>query len=316
MNDEIYIIPTYLVNDKVKEFTRNSIQAIKAHGKEILLISHYYIPIEFQEMVDYCIYDKRNVMLDGDYKGWLHRKHLDQGFEIKSQEFVKSNSTIACFYFNHALSYIKNLGKRIVRLVDYDNIWNDLSEFDNNYKLLTTTNYESVRFKYDNSNEYFANMWSVDLFKHDLTRYEVFETYLLETVAKVRRYEEWYPRYFMNSENVFWKFKSTVDKNNELALSSVIEPEWVCLAIGENSDEKLLYLVNPTDTPTEEYTIQIDSLEFKLSIDPHTYNSFPIEDGEKEVKVYKNNIEIRYYNLDTMNINHQRHMSTLIRYEQ
>lgn len=315
MNDEIYLVPTYLVNDKVKEYTRNTIQALKANGKEILLYSHYYIPEEFQQMVDYCIYDKRNTMLsENQYKGWLHRKHFSDKFEVKSKEFLTSNSSVACFYFNHALSYIKNLEKRIVHLVDYDNVWNNLDVFENNYKILTTTNYESIRFKYDDSNQLFANIWSVDLSKHNLDRYIQTEEYLKHTVSQIRRYEEWYPVHFMDGENVLWKYKSEADRGNELALSSVNEPEWVCLAVEELNEDNYIYFCNPS--PNElNYELERNEYRSDITLSPFTYYILPLNEDDKILRVFKNGNEIRNYDLENIDINEQRETSTLIRYE-
>jgi hypothetical protein len=120
-NDEIYYIPTYMVNPKVKEYTYNLIKYLKSQDKEIILVSHYPIPIEFQELVDYCIYDKRNVLLyEDEYKGHLSQEN--EVFTIFSQEFFSYNSTIACYYFYSALFLAKFLGKRIVHSIDYDTI--------------------------------------------------------------------------------------------------------------------------------------------------------------------------------------------------
>jgi glycosyltransferase involved in cell wall biosynthesis len=62
VEEEAFILSTYPILNSVTETTIECIKALKQTGKKIILTSHLPIPKELQELVDYCIYDKNNLL--------------------------------------------------------------------------------------------------------------------------------------------------------------------------------------------------------------------------------------------------------------
>ena len=56
---DIIIIGTYPDHPKKMEMLRECIERVRPLGYDILVVSHYPIPTDIQEMVDYVIYDKK-----------------------------------------------------------------------------------------------------------------------------------------------------------------------------------------------------------------------------------------------------------------
>ena len=65
ISEEAIVISTYPVLSSIIETTKECILALKETGRKIILTSHVPIPIELQELVDYCVYDKNNIFLNG-----------------------------------------------------------------------------------------------------------------------------------------------------------------------------------------------------------------------------------------------------------
>jgi hypothetical protein len=96
----IIIIGTYPNHPHKMEMLRECIERVKPLGYDILVVSHYPLPTDIQEMVDYVIYDKENVMMVDscpEYSfgvdGFVVKKHSNEG--------------------GHALSVVKNINNGI-----------------------------------------------------------------------------------------------------------------------------------------------------------------------------------------------------------
>jgi hypothetical protein len=228
-DDEIYCVTTYMINQKIKDYTRNLIKFLKERNKQVLLISHYQIPVEFQEMVDYCIYDNRNHLLyENKYKGWLcYKNNL---FYVESQEFYSSNSTLACYYFHSALFFSKFINKNIVHFIDYDSNVLNLDQYDENYKILKDSEYTSVRYKTTSGDSFenktlqalFADTSSINLAKFNLDNLIVSEEKLKNLIEKFRTYELFYERYFLLFEKIYWKSYEEIKKSAEIDKLKVV----------------------------------------------------------------------------------------------
>ena len=264
-NDEIYYIPTYMVNPKVKEYTYNLIKYLKSQDKEIILISHYPIPIKFQELVDYCIYDKRNVLLyEDEYKG--HLSQDNEVFTIFSQEFFSYNSTIACYYFYSALFLAKFLGKRIVHSIDYDNIIDNLDQYEENYEILTTTDYSSVRYKNDN-NVLFADTYSTDISKLNLDFFIKDEEELKKLANIYRRFEEFHEHHMFPQEKIYWKNWNDINKSINPGLEHLDSPDRICLAVDVDTNQLFLAIILTKDDKLDKsYNVILDERKFSQHI--------------------------------------------------
>jgi len=62
VEEEAFVLSTYPILNSVIETTIECIKALKQAGRKIILTSHLPIPKELQELVEYCIYDKNNLL--------------------------------------------------------------------------------------------------------------------------------------------------------------------------------------------------------------------------------------------------------------
>ena len=62
VEEEAFILSTYPVLNSITKTTIECIEALKQTGRKIILTSHLPIPLELQKLVDYCVYDKNNIL--------------------------------------------------------------------------------------------------------------------------------------------------------------------------------------------------------------------------------------------------------------
>lgn len=303
--DEIYCIPTYMVNDKIKNYTRNLIKFLKERDKKVLLISHYFIPVEFQELVDFCIYDNRNDLLyENRFKGRLY--YFTSAFDVSSQEFILSNSSLACYYFHSALFFSKFINKRIVHFVDYDSVLRNLDIYDDNYKTLKSSDFTSVRYKNENDS-YFADTSSVDLSKINLNDYIKSKDELLGLLETDCRFEEFFSKNFLSLENPLWKSKEELKKSIDVALENVNATDWICLA---SSPEDRLYLIVIAHN-VKNYRIIIDEDIIEKNLPPRHWWIKEVSNN-KNILIYddKNKI-LKAYHIPLINIKENAEISSV-----
>ena len=68
--DEAVVITTYPAIQAIVDTTIECIKSIKQTDKKIILTSHLPIPEELQKLVDYCIYDKNNILTNHTFYGY------------------------------------------------------------------------------------------------------------------------------------------------------------------------------------------------------------------------------------------------------
>ena len=98
----IIIIGTYPNHPHKMEMLRECIERVKPLGYDILVVSHYPLPTDIQESVDYVIYDKENVKI---YDSCPEYTFGVDGFVVKKY----NNKTTG----GHALAVVKNINNGI-----------------------------------------------------------------------------------------------------------------------------------------------------------------------------------------------------------
>jgi hypothetical protein len=128
--NEIVLIHAYLSDEERKSVCHKFIKRFKSFGYDVLITSHLPLDKDTQELVDYAIYDKDNILLDGpEFKGHLIQYVYasdDKGgvtpvFNIASREFFKNNTIFAVLRLLLAgVTYAKLLNKKVIHLFDFD----------------------------------------------------------------------------------------------------------------------------------------------------------------------------------------------------
>jgi hypothetical protein len=138
MND-LVLITSYHPTLKQEDMLRNLVNNISNLSKDfdIMISSHSYVPKDICDKVNYVIYDKENKILTGDeHRATLWVK-LTDNYKINTQYVGNQNTMLAAWKLViSAYSLAKSLGYNKIHKVEYDTIINDLSELEDNSKLL------------------------------------------------------------------------------------------------------------------------------------------------------------------------------------
>lgn len=121
---EIYIISAWPSTEERKSLLIKLIGQLKSLGKEILVASHLPIPQDIVNMVDYCIYDRENIIYTDKN---LDNYPADFWFEsdsIRIEAVEANHSATLSRLFNISLNFVRNLE------YDYFVIMESDAEFD------------------------------------------------------------------------------------------------------------------------------------------------------------------------------------------
>ncbi len=139
MNEDIILITAYCPDkqkiDKLRKLV-NQLQKFK-NKYDIMVVSHTTIPLDIQENLDLCLYDKKNELLtDWDLinQPWFSPGN---GRKIQSGLLTGRNTHLAIWrMFILSFSMCKNIGYKKIHQIEYDcEIKNDLN-FNDNSNLL------------------------------------------------------------------------------------------------------------------------------------------------------------------------------------
>jgi len=128
--NEIILIHAHLSDTERKSICHKLIKRFKSFGYEVLITTHLPLDKDTQELVDYAIYDKDNILVDDPkLKGYLiYYAYAPDGkggsiplFNIGSREFFKYNTIFAVLRLLLAgVTYAKLLNKKVIHIFDYD----------------------------------------------------------------------------------------------------------------------------------------------------------------------------------------------------
>lgn len=120
--DSIVCIHAHLSDEERINVCLEFVRKIKSFGYEVIVTSHTQATKEFQEEVDYFVYDKDNIVLsDVEYLGWM--TWYAPNYDITSKEFCSYNTVLAVYRLMHiGTAYAKLLGKSKIHLFDYDGL--------------------------------------------------------------------------------------------------------------------------------------------------------------------------------------------------
>lgn len=136
-DDDIFVIDTYPSTEEKMGFLRNSITRTKKIGKPICIVTHYPLPQDIVEQVDYVIYDKHNPLSEN--YSLTYWAVLPNQVKVVTA-LTNSYHGLTCLTnMKNASTYLKDKYKYI-HFVEYD------TEVDlENY--LKVSNYHRVRGK-------------------------------------------------------------------------------------------------------------------------------------------------------------------------
>ena len=148
MDKDIILITAYCPDsnkvDKLRTLI-NQLQVVK-NKFDVMVVSHTTIPLDIQDKVDLCLYDKKNELLtDWDLinQPWFSPGN---GRRIQSGLLTGRNTHLAIWrMFISSFSLCKNLGYNKIHHIEYDCEIEDFSEIIDNSKLLNE--YDFIYYK-------------------------------------------------------------------------------------------------------------------------------------------------------------------------
>jgi hypothetical protein len=128
--NDIILIHAHLSDTERKSICHKFIKQFKSFGYDVIIATHLPLDKDTQELVDYAIYDKDNILEDDpSLKGYMihyafipnDKGELDPLFNIASREFFKNNTIFAVLRLLLAgVTYAKLLNKKVIHLFDFD----------------------------------------------------------------------------------------------------------------------------------------------------------------------------------------------------
>jgi glycosyltransferase involved in cell wall biosynthesis len=140
---EAFVISTYPVTDSITNTTLDCIKSVQKHGHKVILTSHVPIPDVLQEVADYCVVDKNNILTKHTYYSnfyWnsgLYNAHLNLKGEDND---VYHGPTVYTNYYNGA-SLASELGFDKLFFLNYDYLLQDNNEIKNISNILNKKDY-------------------------------------------------------------------------------------------------------------------------------------------------------------------------------
>ncbi len=122
IDQEVIIVSTYPTQQSVIDTTKECIESFKKTGRKIILTSHAPIPLELQELADYCIYDKNNLLTKHDFyhHSWVDYGHFKVTTLLQGEDNdIYHGPAVYTNYYN-AASLASSLGFKKLYFINYD----------------------------------------------------------------------------------------------------------------------------------------------------------------------------------------------------
>lgn len=135
---EAVVISTYPMLESISKTTKECIEHIKSSGRKVILTSHIPVSKELQELSDYYIYDKNNILTKHtfysytwfDYDNWK----VDLLLTGEDNDIYHGPSVYTNYY--NAASLAKDLGIEKLYFLNYDYYLTDPEFLDNISQIL------------------------------------------------------------------------------------------------------------------------------------------------------------------------------------
>jgi FkbM family methyltransferase len=123
IHKECILITSYMKTKKSVDLTKQLIEDVRKFGLPIVLTSHTKIPSEIQEMVDYCLYDSKNILTSLSHINTVWHEH-DSATATINLNTERNNvsyhgpAAYTCIY--NGIAFANSLGFSLVHFFTYD----------------------------------------------------------------------------------------------------------------------------------------------------------------------------------------------------
>lgn len=144
INDkEIIIIGTHPNLKEREQLTLECIRSLRPLNRKILLVSHYPVPSEIQDIVDFYVYDKQNPLTHHSYYTRFYNYMPNYDVEININGLNNSNQSFAVLKnLYNSYKYAESLGYEKAFYITYDVIVDrrDYDAIDKSFQSISETN--------------------------------------------------------------------------------------------------------------------------------------------------------------------------------
>ena len=135
-NDTVALIHAHLSTEERLKVCTEFVEQLQSFGYEVIVTTHTPAPIEFQQKVNYFVYDHDNCLLfEPESLGYI--TWFTSEYDVVSKEFFKFNSSLAVHRLLHiGVAYAKMLGKKNIHIFDYDGYLENSNEMKRNEEKL------------------------------------------------------------------------------------------------------------------------------------------------------------------------------------
>jgi len=140
---ELVIIGTYPNLKSRVQLTKDTIKSVKKLGRKILLVSHYPVDAETQEMVDFYIYDKYNPLCHHSYYNLFSRTTDDYQVKLNINGLKYANQSLAVLTnICNAIKLAYTTGFKSFFYTTYDVVLDerDIPEVERGFKAVENNN--------------------------------------------------------------------------------------------------------------------------------------------------------------------------------
>ena len=140
-SEEAYVVCTYPNTQAIVETTIECIKSLRKNSKRKIIIStHYQLPKELQDMVDYVFYEKNNLLTKHTfYSGyWMYHDQYDTHVNLKGEDNDRYHGPACYTSFYNPATFAKGLGIEKLYYINFDYILKDSSYIDYISKKLNT----------------------------------------------------------------------------------------------------------------------------------------------------------------------------------
>lgn len=125
-NKQAFIISTYINSEATRNATFDCVKALKRFNRPIILCSHSAVPSEISDLVDVCIIDNHNPLMEHSYYTTYLNDNENLKIELNLTRMKKANQslTVQTNYYN-GVEFAKSLGIEEVVCMNYDLIVDD-----------------------------------------------------------------------------------------------------------------------------------------------------------------------------------------------
>ena len=289
---KIIIIDVYPSNKGIENTLSECIDRLSNTGYDIMITSHLPISNRIQEKVDYCIYDKENILLPFDLTPYSW--YSTESFDLRVNN--SGHSITICKNIFNGISMAKSLGYDFFYFIEFDNLFstddieklkkieNDM--FINNksmlfFKRVFNGQQGDSEFVYETLIFGGVPSYFLDNVKLPLSL-EEFIDYDMNTILEFSFYDK-----LKNKESDFYIIESS---SKEYFSNSVInkfsQNSYICELVGNNIDDKLVLWTSNEIVNDKSINIKIGSdEEYTLQPGGWTYRYINIDNNARCISI-------------------------------